>query len=454
MRNRKHDIERYLRGELSPSEMHALEKEALKDPFLAEALEGVEQAGADNFLYDLHKIRRSVRETTLSRTRKNNKIIRMWGWTSAIAASILLVAVSGFMVISLLKEQARREQALRTERELMAQSTTEKDTLTIILPAESPVTKNTNAGRSSTSVFPQAPGTSTKTSDAVAGDVVRADETQARPAIAKEDPPVSDQPEDAETIDALETEQVAVTSPAEARDEEQNSQESVSRERSVSRALEGRAAGVQAKGNGGPAVEEKTSPVLRGRVTSEDGEALPGVNVMIRGANIGTVTDADGNYELALPPDTVVFAFIGFEAQKIYVGDTAELNVSLKPDVSALSEVVVTGYGSVQPSDRSSAYHFAAPAGGRSDFKEYLSRAVRYPEEALKTKTEGKVTVRFTVEPDGTLTEFEVVKGIGAGCEEELIRAIKSGPAWKASSRGDIPLRDKVTVRYRFVLPE
>ena len=58
MRNRKSDIEKYLRGELSPAEMHALEKEALKDPFLAEALEGVEQTGADNFLYDLHGINR------------------------------------------------------------------------------------------------------------------------------------------------------------------------------------------------------------------------------------------------------------------------------------------------------------------------------------------------------------------------------------------------------------
>ena len=456
MRNRKHDIERYLRGELSPAEMHALEKEALKDPFLAEALEGIEQAGADNFLYDLHKIRRSVREATLSRSRKNNKTIRMWGWTSAIAASVLLVAVSGFMVINLLKEQARREQAMRAEPELMPGSTTEKDTLTIILPAESQVKKKANTGRSSSAVLPQAPGASTRTSEAVASEAPPDDETQAHEAIAQEDAPARDQAENAESIDVSEKDQVAVTSSEEARAEEQNSQESISRERSVSRALEGRAAGVQSKDNGDPPVDEKRSPLLRGRVTSDDGEALPGVNVMIRGTSIGAVTDADGKYELSLPPDkrTVVFAFIGFESHEVYVGDKAEVNVSLKPDVSALSEVVVTGYGSVGEGDRSSTFHLAEPAGGRSDFREYLSRAVRYPDEALKTKTEGRVTVRFTVEPDGTVSEFEVIKGIGAGCEEELIRAIKSGPAWKASSRGGLPLRDKVKVRYRFVLPD
>ena len=70
MGDRKHDIERYLRGELSGEEMHALEKEALNDPFLAEALEGIEQAGPDNFLYDLHTIRRSVHDRVRNNPRK------------------------------------------------------------------------------------------------------------------------------------------------------------------------------------------------------------------------------------------------------------------------------------------------------------------------------------------------------------------------------------------------
>ena len=122
MRNRKHDIERYLRGELSPAEMHALEKEALNDPFLAEALEGIEQAGADNFLYDLHTIRRSVRESARRRSRKEKKPISMWGWTSAIAASVLLIAVSGFLVITLLKQQAAREQAMQSEPDPLLES--------------------------------------------------------------------------------------------------------------------------------------------------------------------------------------------------------------------------------------------------------------------------------------------------------------------------------------------
>src|SRR5688500_17133397 len=128
MRNRKHDIEKYLRGELSASEMHALEKEALNDPFLAEALEGVEQAGADNFLYDLHRLNRSVHDR--SRSRKN-KTIKMWGWTAGIAATVLLIAVSGFLVVSLLKDQNARQLSMEEQAAPAENTNPTLDSLTV-----------------------------------------------------------------------------------------------------------------------------------------------------------------------------------------------------------------------------------------------------------------------------------------------------------------------------------
>lgn len=451
MRNRKHDIERYLRGELSPAEMHALEKEALNDPFLAEALEGVEQAGADNFLYDLHTIRRSVRESARSRSRKSHKTLRMWGWTSAIAASVLLIAVSGFLVITLLKQQSAREQAMQNEPDPILEEETQKDTLTIIRPAESPVTKKSVAATTATSGLPDL-GVSRKRSD---------DKPSEGADIAKEE--TGDAVED--DIAALAREQVAVAeldhedvvvpNVEESADHKDKTEELPAEKASVSRALAGKVAGVESKAQVPSAAYKGASVLVKGRVMSEDGEELPGVNVIIRGTDIGTVTDANGHYELLVPEGygTLVFAFIGFESQEVSIQEKAELNVSLKPEVSSLSEVVVTGYGSRREGDETSTFHFAEPRGGRTDFKEYLSTSVRYPEQALKNKVEGKVTVRFTVEPDGTLTEFEVIKGIGAGCEDELIRAIKSGPTWQPSSRGNVPMRDQVKVRYRFVLP-
>ncbi|MDQ2658590.1 MAG: hypothetical protein M3Y60_14295, partial [Bacteroidota bacterium] len=114
MRNRKNDIEKYLQGKLSSAEMHALEKEALSDPFLAEALEGVEQTGADNFLYDLHQLNRSVHDRMRRKGRKSSKVIRLWGWTAAVAATLFLLVVSGFIAVTLLRDQRVRDQAINS----------------------------------------------------------------------------------------------------------------------------------------------------------------------------------------------------------------------------------------------------------------------------------------------------------------------------------------------------
>lgn len=87
---------------------------------------------------------------------------------------------------------------------------------------------------------------------------------------------------------------------------------------------------------------------LTGRVTStEDGTALPGVNVVLKGTTVGTTTDADGRYSLSIPASggSLVFSFIGLESKEVPIGDLAEVNVSLSLDVTQLSEVVVVGYG-------------------------------------------------------------------------------------------------------------
>ena len=60
MTKRQHDIERYLRGEMTAAEMHALEKEALADPFLADALDGASEVGPQNFVFDLRHIQSSI----------------------------------------------------------------------------------------------------------------------------------------------------------------------------------------------------------------------------------------------------------------------------------------------------------------------------------------------------------------------------------------------------------
>lgn len=86
---------------------------------------------------------------------------------------------------------------------------------------------------------------------------------------------------------------------------------------------------------------------VRGTVISEeDGKPLPGVNVVVKGTTIGTVTDVNGSYSLTLPNNasTLIFSFIGLISQEVAISKP-DINVRMQLDVTQLSEVVVTGYG-------------------------------------------------------------------------------------------------------------
>lgn len=84
-------------------------------------------------------------------------------------------------------------------------------------------------------------------------------------------------------------------------------------------------------------------------VITEEGTnmPLPGASIMVQGTTIGTVTDLDGNYSLEVPgPDAVLqISYVGYITETTTVGDQRVINASLMPDVSALGEFVVVGYG-------------------------------------------------------------------------------------------------------------
>lgn len=84
---------------------------------------------------------------------------------------------------------------------------------------------------------------------------------------------------------------------------------------------------------------------LTGRVTGADGSPLPGITVHIKGTNAGTVTDANGNYELAVSEDAVlIFSGIGYESLNLPAGTQSTLNATMKVSAESLKEIVVVGY--------------------------------------------------------------------------------------------------------------
>nr|WP_295922748.1 TonB-dependent receptor [uncultured Dyadobacter sp.] len=86
---------------------------------------------------------------------------------------------------------------------------------------------------------------------------------------------------------------------------------------------------------------------VKGTVTSENGEGLPGASVILKGTSTGTTTDVDGKYTLNVPDGngTLVYTYIGYLNQEIAIGNRSQLDVKLAPNDKTLEEIVVVGYG-------------------------------------------------------------------------------------------------------------
>lgn len=101
-------------------------------------------------------------------------------------------------------------------------------------------------------------------------------------------------------------------------------------------------------------VASAQSVTVSGKITdATDGSGLPGVTIQEKGTSNGTTTDFDGNFQLTVSSSdaVLVISSVGFASQEIVVGNQTFISISLTEDVTALGEIVVIGYGTVQKSD-------------------------------------------------------------------------------------------------------
>ncbi|MDJ1494089.1 SusC/RagA family TonB-linked outer membrane protein [Cytophagaceae bacterium DM2B3-1] len=105
----------------------------------------------------------------------------------------------------------------------------------------------------------------------------------------------------------------------------------------------------------GNKVSKPEATVITGTIVDDNNQALPGVSVVLKGTATGTTTDAQGKYSISIPDNTgsvvLVFTFIGYTTEEVTVGSRTQIDVQLIPDIKALSEVVVVGYGTQKKSD-------------------------------------------------------------------------------------------------------
>ena len=104
------------------------------------------------------------------------------------------------------------------------------------------------------------------------------------------------------------------------------------------------------KSNNASKIEVVLLTEISGKVTSVEGDPIPGVNVVVKGTSIGTVTDIDGNYRIDVPDDaeTLVFSFIGYNVEEVSINGRSVVNTTLVQDLTELAEVIVVAYGTAE----------------------------------------------------------------------------------------------------------
>ncbi|MFD1139473.1 SusC/RagA family TonB-linked outer membrane protein [Larkinella insperata] len=142
----------------------------------------------------------------------------------------------------------------------------------------------------------------------------------------------------------------------------------------------------------------QNASAVSGKVVDSQGNALPGVSIIVKGTTTGTTTNPDGTFQLQVPSTAtaLVFSYVGFASQEVTLNGRSSVTVTLQEDNKTLNEVVVVGYGSLNRKEVSSAItHLSS--------KDLLRVGSNSPLMAIQGKVSGlSVTNTAAADPNST----------------------------------------------------
>lgn len=436
-------MQAYVNGTLSPEEQHQVEKYLLNHPFEAEAMEGYLEN--PDGLHDLPSLRSRLQARTTPK--KEHKTIPLWRKALPYAAVFLLLIISSVLIINFFQQDEsfspvaiKSEEAIEFKRnESPTNPPSPLQAEKIEKESENQANAMTQSNDSESKKEIEVPIKIVEDAERIAqNEVISIEEdlNVSETAVFNED---SFQELNKDSI----VEKVAGI-------EADQNKSSVARSKKANE-LASSIAPTNEQTDQADKRKVAVSPRISGEVLdAETGEAIPGANVMVKGTSIATSTDLEGSFEIeAKLNDVLIVNFIGMEQQEFVVSKESENKIFLNTDVAQLSEVVVTARGAETEKDNT--YGAARPSIGFSDYRDYLKDNLRYPPKALEAGKEGKVRLKLSISATGDITEVEVLKGLGDGCDEEAIRLIKEGPRWDPAKKGDTPVASskKISVRFK-----
>lgn len=148
-----------------------------------------------------------------------------------------------------------------------------------------------------------------------------------------------------------------------------------------------------------PNVPAPTERAVSGKVTDENGEALPGVSILEKGTAKGTISNSDGSYAMNVTNEKsiLIFSFVGHLTMEVVVGNRNNFNVVLNNDNKSLDEVVVVGYGTQKKKDLTGAI-------GSVNVKEFDKSPITRADQMIQGKVSGVQVIQTNAAPGGNIS--------------------------------------------------
>jgi hypothetical protein len=426
------DIEQYLASNLSPQQMHAMEKAALDDSFLAEAMEGYETVKDQEWNNHLVLLRENISSKGTKakviplHKPKNNR------WKAA--AAVLIIGTAALFAVLINNKEEKRDAIA-----IAKVNTAASDT--VVLPVQPPlasVTETLNPSASATMEEKKSlPGSLAKLEKPVAeDDRYIADPTapQLKPAAGaivstNLDNPVSVTPPSNNT-------------PASAAGNADLAKE-VNTENNKAAARQFEEAEIQSrqKSQSNAKKEAVLNNFFTAQVVAPDNTPLPFTNISIKKENFGTYADAKGMVRL-VSTDSILqveVKSVGYQPKTFALrGNQTQAKIILQEVETAFKDKAVMANADVADNKRirrarllNDAVVNVEPADGWDNYNTYVANNLDIPLSKLKGDFHGEVELSFDVKANGTISNIKINKSPGAEYDEAAKRLILEGPQWK-----------------------
>ena len=359
----------YIQGLRKGKEAQRLEKESMKDPFLADAIDGYNQVeGNHEQRIEQLRIQISARST-----KKRNTYAIIW---SVAACLVIGFGISSYFLF--LKETPEPVIPIIPQKEIALVPTKTKTDSTPISPVSTKQAEKKDIiakSRTTISKPPSAPITTMPMEEETSGQMVAATDEEVIMTTGASDP---------ESVKKMRIAKMAVI---------------------------------------------PTNDIIKGKVTDQKGEPLIGASVMYKGTNIGTVTDVNGEFSLLKKAENkqLTAQYIGYDPVEVPVDTSRTMLIAMNEDQKGLSEVVVVGHGVNKKANKDNT---PQPVDGKRKYLKYLKKNLVRPTDETCAQVKGKVVLTFLVNRDGRPFHIKVKKSLCESSDKEAIRLVQEGPDW------------------------